>query len=977
MLANQLIAKYKINFSCIVLIYLFISFSFKSFSTPFLTINDTFPKREFRGVWVATVNNIDWPSKAGLSSKDQQKEFERLVNYCKNLGINAMIVQIRASADAFYYSKYEPWSHWLTGQQGKEPTTFYDPLNFMIETCHKNNIEFHAWINPFRSVQSSRIGLSENHIFNKKPEWHFQYNGMQILNPGLPEVRDYLCMIIEDIVRRYDVDAIHFDDYFYPYPVKQESISDIETFEKYNSKKLTLADWRRENINIFIKKVSATITQTKPEVKFGISPPGIWRNEYKDPEGTKTKGLSSFDDIFADSRLWIKHSWVDYIIPQIYWNISHKIADYKTITEWWGKNSFNTQIYIGHAAYKMNNENIKAWKDGREIDRQIANNRKYKNISGSAFFSISSLMDNAKSFADSIKSKYYKHPALLPAMTWKDSIPANAPIHFKKVKTDKGWLLSWKESPIAFDGDTAKGYLLYRFPDTCKFNTENTKYLISFIPFGQKNYHDIHASTKLYHYLLTAYDHFNNESNAAYQVFEDTTSIEVKNVVVALNKAQIDASAKVALQQGNNKVILKNIPKSLIKGSLVFKTSQNEEITLVKVIDAKPFQNNTDSASIYLKQKINEIKNQLSILNDTLEVYNQTEGVLLKNQQLASDKTNVDEIKNLENYFTTRLLELKKNIREILVKRDKLNEKAEYLKKQISTINTQEIDSLQQETYIAELDIISPSKQTSEIEISYQVSNVNWIPEYYLFYNKFNDQLRVQYKANIKQQSGQHWINIPVSVSSELTIDNQQQIDSISAPSIFKVAPQNVSILSTEQNQQVVLGEDKPNFESYLEINADTNHSPDIKLKIFNATEFEWFPGKMNIFLNNQLQQTIYFKPQILKDTLTLNLGKDLDVEILKTEKNNKNKNFLIFKKINHQYLISVKNNKNKNVNLLINSQPLERLIKKKSTKFFEKGIDKFDFAQQQFNWNIEVPAGKTIEIPFGYEYNRSIFKKH
>ncbi|UZR94001.1 family 10 glycosylhydrolase [Chondrinema litorale] len=936
---------------------------------------DTFPKREFRGVWVATVNNIDWPSKSSLSSNEQKQEFKELVKYCKKLGINAMIVQIRASGDAFYQSELEPWSHWLTGKQGKQPEEFYDPLEYMIQVCHNENIEFHAWINPFRSVQSSRMKLSENHIFNKKPEWHFRYNGMQILNPGIPAVRNYICTIIQDIVRRYDVDAVHFDDYFYPYPVKGEKINDAETFKKYNSQNLNLDDWRRENINQFIFQVSEVINQTKSEVKFGISPPGIWRNAYKDPEGSATKGLSSFDDIYADSRLWIKNAWIDYIIPQIYWNISHKIADYKTITEWWENNSYHSQIYIGHAAYKMDQDQIRAWKDGKEIDRQIENNRRFKNISGSAFFSISSLIRNSKNFADSLKSKYYKQPALLPAMAWLDSIPPNAPIHLKKIKTDQGWMLSWQESPIAFDGDTAKGYLLYRFPDTLSFDTEDTNYLIQFLTVDQKNYHDTNAGTKNYNYLLTAYDRLNNESTASFQIFDDTTSVEVKNVVVALNKAQVDASVRINLEKGSNKIILKNLPKSIIEGSLVFKTSHNEEITLVKLKSGQVKESTKDSASIYLQNKILEIEKEISILNDSITVFENAEQILMKNQQLAADKTNVDEIRKLEQYFSYRFLELKQKSRNFNSKLESLKAKSNYLQNRLNEINITETDSLLAETQIAEIDILSPTKRVSEIEMSYQVKNVDWLPEYNLFYNKFTDNLKIQYKANIHQQSGQHWINIPVSVSSEFS-NSSKDSSNLKTPSIFRVAPQNVSIFSNIQKQAVSLGEDKPNFKSELIANADINSSPNILLSIFDATTYEWFPGKMNVFLNDQLQQKLTFQPEILKDTVTLNLGKDTEVQIRKMLKRDSRKNFVLFKKINQQYVITLRNSKSKKVTVQLVSKPKYVLTKKKRTKLFNEANNNFNYETQKFEWQLEIPAGKTIDLTFGYEFNQSIFKK-
>ncbi|MEM1137758.1 MAG: family 10 glycosylhydrolase, partial [Bacteroidota bacterium] len=949
--------------------------AFKLAFSSSILITDTFPKREFRGVWVATVNNIDWPSTKGLSSQQQKQEFTALVKYCKKIGINAMIVQVRASADAFFESKYEPWSHWLTGKQGQLPNPYYDPLAFMVEVCHNHNIEFHAWINPFRSVQSSRIKIADQHIFKQKPAWHFKYHDMQILNPGIPEVRNYISEIVRDIVSRYHIDAIHFDDYFYPYPVKNERIDDIEAYKAFNPSKLSLADWRRENINQFIAEVAAIIKTTNPEVKFGISPPGIWRNAYKDPEGSDTKGLSSFDDIYADSRSWAQKALIDYIIPQVYWNISHNVADYKKLINWWEKNSFNTQLYIGHAAYKMDESQLNAWKDGREIDRQIASNRKLKRISGSAFFSVSSLIKNKKSFTDSLQTKYYRHPALLPKMPQKDALAPSAPLHLKKIKTDTGWLLSWKDSPLAHDGDTAKGFLLYRFPDTCQFDLENTRYLIDFLPASKKSFHDKVTENSNYNYLLTAYDHLHNESIPAFQFFNDTVSIKVGSVIVALQTAQIEANASVNLQNGTNRIILKNLPHSLIKGSLNFKTVPSASINLTRIFPTPTNDNLQDSASVYLNNKLGGIDRQLTVLSDSLYVFQQAEELLLKNQQLAKDKTTVIEIRDLTDYFTQSLLNQKKKIRDLTEAKKVLEEKKKRIKRQLAELNSMETDSTKDTSLSALLEINSAFKQVIEIAISYQVKDVDWRPEYNLFYNKSSNELQIEYKAEVMQKSGQHWKDIPLSVSSEIPHHNEKK-ESFRVPAIFKIAPKNVSIFSSDQKQQIFLGNDNPEFQSELKLNIDSATYPDICLNIHQATSFEWFPGKMNVFINNQLQQTNYFKPKVLKDTLNLVLGKDVDIEVKKEMLNTKSKNYLLFKKHRAHYQLIIRNHKNKNINLYLSATEVPKLKNKKSTKFFDKAMNAFNFRNQTFEWIIDVPAGETLKMVYGFEYNEPLFSK-
>lgn len=422
------------------------------------------PKYEFRGVWIATVSNIDWPSEPGLKPKEQRKEFIDLLDFHQALGLNAVIVQVRAASDAFYESDIEPWSYWLTGKQGKPPRPFYDPLEFMIQECHKRKMEFHAWINPFRATTSVNMKTHRKHITNMHPEWIIDYAGQKVIDPGIPEARKYISNVIEEIVRKYDIDAIHFDDYFYPYPENGNTFPDEKTFKKNKKGIKDIHDWRRNNIDKLIQSTHKIIEKHNPRVKFGISPFGIWRNKSRDSLGSATFGLPSYDAIYADSRKWLQNGWIDYIVPQIYWSQKNKAANYDTLTEWWSKNNFHKHLYIGHAPYKIDNdEKDESWNNYSEIPNQIRKNRSLKNIYGSVFFSSRVLKANTGNIVDSIQQQFYKYPAFTPPMKWIDSIPPEQPEFLKTKQTNDGILVSWIKSEVARDGEQPKAYIVYRF----------------------------------------------------------------------------------------------------------------------------------------------------------------------------------------------------------------------------------------------------------------------------------------------------------------------------------------------------------------------------------------------------------------------------------------------------------------------------------------------------------------------------------
>lgn len=397
-------------------------------AAPVTLIAQYSPKYEFRGVWVATVENIDWPSRKGLSTEQQKAEFIRMLDMHQRNGMNAIVMQVRPAADAFYPSAFEPWSEYLTGRQGLAPEPFYDPLEFMIEETHRRGMEFHAWLNPYRAVfHLGKSSVAPNHITRRHPEWFLTYGTTRYFDPGKPEVMQHVAGIVKDIVSRYDVDAIHMDDYFYPYKIPGKEFPDAATYRKYGNG-LSRDAWRRSNCDSIIHLLHQTIRDASPRVKFGISPFGVWRNKSQDPRGSNTKaGPTNYDELYADIRLWMEKEWIDYVVPQLYWEIGHRLCDYETLVSWWNDNSFGTQVYIGHGIYKAGTNS--AWRNKNEIPEQIDILRQYDNIQGSVYFSGKSFESNPNGWSDSLRSKYYRYPAIVPPMDWLDSTrPGNPSI---------------------------------------------------------------------------------------------------------------------------------------------------------------------------------------------------------------------------------------------------------------------------------------------------------------------------------------------------------------------------------------------------------------------------------------------------------------------------------------------------------------------------------------------------------------------
>jgi len=468
------------------------------------------PKREFRGVWVATVKNIDWPSRPGLHSNLQKEELIKIFDEHQKNRMNAIMFQVRPSADAFYAKGEELWSAFITGEQGKAPAPFYDPLEFAIEEAHKRGMELHAWFNPYRATNDDNEQLvSKAHITHQKPEWFFTYANKKFFNPGIPEVRSYINKIIMNVVRNYDIDGVHFDDYFYPYPGK-ETMPDTLTFAHHPNGIENIEDWRRNNVDLLIKSVVYSIKATKKYVKFGISPFGIWRNQKEDPRGSATNGMSGYSALYADVLKWTEKGWIDYVNPQVYFPFGYAPAAYEVLTDWWAKNSYGKHVYIGHGIYRLVEEK-NGWNEKDQMPRQIRYLRNENNIHGSVYFSSKSVTNNLGGFQDSLRADLYKYPALVPTMSWLDNTPPLPPLKLKA----KNKKLTWSKPFRVRDGETAYGYIVYRAEDRFSMDITNPRNIVKVL-FGEEQTKFIDAEAikgVRYKYTVTAIDRLKNESS--------------------------------------------------------------------------------------------------------------------------------------------------------------------------------------------------------------------------------------------------------------------------------------------------------------------------------------------------------------------------------------------------------------------------------------------------------------------------------
>lgn len=486
------------------------------------------PKREMRAAWIASVSNIDWPSSSNLTCEQQRSELISILNGLASNNLNAVVVQIRPTADALYNSYYEPWSHWLTGKQGNHPNPYYDPLEFIIDEAHKRFMDVHVWINPYRVTTSEKNELSPKHLFFKNRDLFIKYGNKYYFDPGLDETREFLNLLVRDIVGRYDIDAVHMDDYFYPYPEKGLEFPDQATFEKYprgfaSGQKDA---WRRNNVDMIIAELQTTIKSVKPWVEFGISPFGVWRNGDVDPRGSATNaGIQNYDDLHADILKWLEEGTIDYVAPQLYWEIGKRAADYSILVEWWSRHSFGKNLYIGLAVYKLGEKpnvrenSSRAWTKGNELTRQIRKNREHPEVDGAMFFSTKNFLANRQGLNDSLKTNYYKYPAICPTNRNIIGTFATQPENVRIIKDDETAFLFWDKINKQ-GGERIAYYVVYAFKGKQAGDLNNPENILART---QDNFLELKDANgkKLdghYTFVVTAINRYKYESIPTYAV---------------------------------------------------------------------------------------------------------------------------------------------------------------------------------------------------------------------------------------------------------------------------------------------------------------------------------------------------------------------------------------------------------------------------------------------------------------------------
>lgn len=478
--------------------------------TPSLLHAQTPVKREFRGAWIQCVNG----QFLGMSTQKMQQTLLYQLDELKKDGVNAIIFQVRPECDALYQSDIEPWSRFLTGKQGQAPQPYWDPLQWMIEQCHQRGMELHAWINPYRAKTKNTTQLANNHVAIKHPDWVFAYDGLFILNPGIPENRNYICQVVEDILKRYDVDGLHIDDYFYPYPAAGQNIPDQRQFQQYNNGFSNINDWRRDNVNLFVKQLGETIRKTKPWVKFGVSPFGIYRNKKSDPHiGSNTNGLQNYDDLYADVLLWVNNGWIDYCVPQIYWEIGNKAADYQTLITWWNKYAGARPLYIGEDVERTvkhpDPNNPRSHQLG--IKRQL--HAQMKNVKGTVLWYAKAVVDNTGNYGTALRNNYWRYPALQPLMPFIDSKAPKKPKRLKPIMTEDGMVLFWTAPSGKKWGDQPHQYVVYRFAKGESVNINDPKHIVAVTK--QTFFRLPDAGGQRFTYVVTTLDRMSNESKPA------------------------------------------------------------------------------------------------------------------------------------------------------------------------------------------------------------------------------------------------------------------------------------------------------------------------------------------------------------------------------------------------------------------------------------------------------------------------------
>lgn len=477
-----------------------------------LNIGATNPKREFRGAWLHIIGQTQYMNTQQKGSEQLKAYIADQIDRLHRTGCNAVIFQVRPTADAAYISELEPWSSWITGKRGKAPNPLWDPLEFAIEEAHKRGMELHAWLNPYRVTSSPKEVLPADHMVNKYPERFFKYDGKIFFNPAYQENRDFICEVVKDITSRYDVDAIHIDDYFYPYPVAGVKIPDDASYAKFGEG-MKVDDWRRHNVDLLIQQMHKTIKETKPWVRFGVSPFGIWRNKKTDPRGSDSNGLQNYDGLYADVLLWAKNGWVDYLAPQLYWTLDFKAAPSRHLAHWWNDNSQGVDIFIGQDVQRtMNNADPKTG-DSNELATKVKLSRELPNIKGNVWWHGYWVTGNMKGVADSLAYVHQNTVALPPAYGNPKEVPDPVK-NLRLIKKNGNLLLHWDAKAPANKATDPVRFVVYSFLENESSDLENVEAIMVMTP--NKEYlvseDDDDETLKGLRFAVTALDRNNRES---------------------------------------------------------------------------------------------------------------------------------------------------------------------------------------------------------------------------------------------------------------------------------------------------------------------------------------------------------------------------------------------------------------------------------------------------------------------------------
>lgn len=460
------------------------------------------PKREFRGAWIQAVNG----QFMGMDEKRMKSYLVEMLDNLKSVNVNAIIFQVRVEGDALYESRIEPWSRFITGVQGRSPE--WDPLAFMVEECHNRNMEIHAWINPYRARTKGTKYVAPSHLSSIKPDDFIEYEGQLYFNPALQSNRDHICAVVRDILARYDVDGLHIDDYFYPYPVKGKEFDDNEWFAE--SGRDDRGEWRRDNVNHLIYQLYRTVRESKPWVKFGVSPFGIYRNEGSWKDGSKTKGLQCYDDLNADVLRWIDSGWVDYCIPQVYWEIGHSAADYEELVKWWARYASDRPLYIGQDVNRTVKAKDASAKSGNQQESKYDMQRAEKGIKGSCFWDAASAANNVSGYRDILAGSYFRYPSLMPEYSFIDDKAPHKVAGVKLLDDGDGKVLVWIDNKCSDEMDMPYRYVVYRFVKNEKVDIDDPANIVGIV--RQPYYRIPEGLCGKYTFVVTVLDRMQNES---------------------------------------------------------------------------------------------------------------------------------------------------------------------------------------------------------------------------------------------------------------------------------------------------------------------------------------------------------------------------------------------------------------------------------------------------------------------------------